>query len=139
MCLDVITQNFHNNQVINKVKIGYKVFLVKNGSLYFPFYSTNPLNFDTWYKDNPTGTFRAFEKGLYKKGFHLFKTKKDAKIFLNYHFPAKYAHSNKEGTYIILKIKYNKVVAIGNQTRLKVVVAKEFYIPKSEFQKLIKT
>jgi hypothetical protein len=122
MCLDIITKREGKNGY------GYKIFYRnKNGKLYSECMGTSvERKYGTWLKSKgrrqTISTAKDLEK--YCPGFHILTNKKAARRWL--------IESNDDGAggFVIRKVRYNNVVAIGEQDKLRCVVAKEIKIEK---------
>lgn len=124
MCLRTITKL---PKPTNKVVEVYKAFVVKSWEkrLRFSMRSDCRIKLEpgVWIKAKGSRNIAASQARSYPSGFHAHLTKSSCK--------------RNFGACTILKVKFRKVVAEGLQ-RGKVLVAKEMFIPKEEFEKACK-
>jgi hypothetical protein len=112
MCLHVV-----DKEAIVKEGIGYKGFFISHGEINSE-YQTFGFTYEKWVKDDDNSYIRTCDGEKYKTGFHLYKTRREARN--------NYSDSD------IRKIKFRKVVATGTQNDDRVIVAREIYILKGK-------
>ncbi len=116
MCLDEVTSTTRDRK---REGIGWKVFNKNNGMLYGEFYDANgdydqsksPFKLGIWLKS------RGHRRGYYPIGFHMFKTRAEARSWAG------------EGCQAVKKVRYKDFLAsgMGNNER-HIIVAKEIFI-----------
>jgi len=103
MCLHVVTEEF--DKPISKVNYGWKVFVNEgDGTLGGPYYGQG-YKYNRWIHDERYNMLFC-DYQWYETGFHLFKTRADARLYSKELIVA--------GTFI-RKVKYKNVVAQGFQ------------------------
>ena len=118
MCLSVVSRR----KPAKKTGVFYKAFCQYGGlGIFNPLFQRTALRFvmGKWYKDTSEGNIYIYwpKDASYPKGFHGYKTLKDAKIM------------HTEST--IIKCQYRKAVAWGVQgSRSRAIVAREMKLLK---------
>lgn len=126
MCLERVTKRYQ--KPTNKVIWVYKKFTFYGNKILFH-YQGGSTSVGVWVKSsnrNLISDLATGEEQNYKSGFHAYSVFKQAQKILG-------KHDKK-----ILRVKFRKVVAEGVQDGASVVVAKEMYIPKTEFKRIMK-
>lgn len=113
MCLDTVDKE------VKKTKgYGWKVFRRnEDGGLTPCYYDRNKTGFtlNEWIKDKARGRIIAEGGGKYEKGFHIYDTRREARL------------SRHRGA-SIKKVLYDNVVATGVQCDDRVIVARKMKI-----------
>jgi len=103
-------------------KVGYKVFTLQDKKLFPIYYGTTiPFEENKWIRDINNSFIEIKDNEKYKTGFHFFRYKKDAKIFVTY-----------RSSRVIRKVKVRSLTATGTQGISETGVAKEIFITGEE-------
>lgn len=107
MCLDIVTQQFIDNE---NIEYGWKIFKIKNNELfglYFEIFHQVPYKENTQYitvSNNQVSLFNNLPQ--YATGYHYFVHKKDAE---NEKFLIESTNEKRDGIPVCLKIKRVKM------------------------------
>lgn len=111
MCLSKVTNKHKKNE-----GIGYKlVYLLTDGVR--TKYAYEYYKFNRWYRAKVSSSGCVVKSDKYKKGFHIYKNKKD--VLDELHFLRPYGYILID----IVKVQYKDVIASGTDEGYSVIVA----------------
>lgn len=135
MCLYTVTNEYE--KPTNKVVEVYKCFTLSRYKLSFRV-QCGTAEVGKWIKARGPRLSTEYNNNSYPSGFHGHTSERACKAAWGSGAPYDRNSSGKAAHCLaILKVKFRKVVAKGKQDGI-CVVAKEMYIPKSEFNRAIK-
>ncbi len=106
MCLSTVDKT---EDEILSTGVGYKVFEYSNNhkKMYPAIMNGSALRMKVWLKADTSCVLRASDNSLYKSGFHIFKRKKDALMYLS---------GSGKASHVICKVEYREAFCEGLQS-----------------------
>ena len=116
MCLEKVIETFKPN---DDIIMGYKVYIKETNGKYLDYMQEEFRKIGKHYKAKGAALLGYDDNKLYDCGFHVFKTKKNARDYLN---------SSFEDDLVICKVHLWDIRAIGEQDNAIIYVGKNLRI-----------
>jgi len=115
MCLTKVHSGPHGDT--NGIYRGYKIVFADTFGWRAPYYREKQYTYQCWYEAE-SRILESDHREKYDSGFHLFKTMEEARCFRNY------INDGFVNSLDIIPVSYREILAVGEQLREKVIVAK---------------